>query len=214
MTRPKSTIAEQLAAAEVAVNNSLADPEIMALVGEYGYTNEKLLEGTQLFAAAQAAVAAQEQAAGAQQGATGAFKIAQAEAFDAYQALSKVARAAAPKSALAGLGLTGPMPRSTAAFQTAARSLFTNAASLPTLAEYGYTASKLQAETAKLTAFEEANRRQEAAKGAAQQATREQDAALAALNKWLAQYVKIARVALRSKRELLEKLGVAARAAA
>ena len=49
---------------------------------------------------------------------------------------------------------------------------------------------------------------QEAAKGAAQQATRERDLALDA---WRAQYVKIARVALRNKPQLLEKLGLPAR---
>ena len=54
---------------------------------------------------------------------------------------------------------------------------------------------------------------QEAAKGAAQQATREQDAALHALDAWRAQYIKIARVALRYKPQLLEKIGVAARTA-
>ena len=46
---------------------------------------------------------------------------------------------------------------------------------------------------------------------AAQQATREQKAALAALNAWLAQYLKIARVTLRDKPELYTKLGGVAR---
>ncbi len=32
------------------------------------------------------------------------------------------------------------------------------------------------------------------------------------MNEWVAQYIKIARVALRGKKQLLEKLGVAARA--
>ncbi len=48
------------------------------------------------------------------------------------------------------------------------------------------------------------------AKGAAQQATQDQDAALAALSDWMAQYVKIAKVALRGKKQLLEKIGVLA----
>ena len=54
---------------------------------------------------------------------------------------------------------------------------------------------------------------QEAAKGATQQATREQDAALTALDAWRAQYIKLARVALRGKSQLLEKIGVAVRSA-
>jgi hypothetical protein len=49
------------------------------------------------------------------------------------------------------------------------------------------------------------------AKGSAQQATEDQDAALAAMSDWVAQYVKIAKVALRGRRQLLEKIGVLAR---
>ena len=46
------------------------------------------------------------------------------------------------------------------------------------------------------------------AKGSAQQATQDQDAALAAISDWVAQYLKIAKVVLRGKRQLLEKIGV------
>jgi hypothetical protein len=49
------------------------------------------------------------------------------------------------------------------------------------------------------------------AKGSAQQAMEDQDAALAAMSDWVAQYVKIAKVALRGRRQLLEKIGVLAR---
>ena len=204
------TIADQLNAAQLAVDNSLADDEIKTLVSGYGYSAEKLAEGQALFNTAQSAVAVQEQATGAQQAASEALGTAKSAAFDAYQALAKVARAALPKSALAGLGLTGKMPRATAAFQTAANTLFTNAATFPALAEYGYGGLRLAAERAKIDAFVQADQAQEAAKGAAQQATRDQDAALKALNQWTARYIKIARVALRDKPQLLEKLGVRA----
>ena len=43
------------------------------------------------------------------------------------------------------------------------------------------------------------------------QATQDQDAALVMMNDWVAQYLKIAKVALRGKKQLLEKIGVAAR---
>jgi hypothetical protein len=52
---------------------------------------------------------------------------------------------------------------------------------------------------------------QEAAKGAARQATQDQDTALKTIHQWLAQYFKIARGALREKPQLLEKLGVSVR---
>ncbi len=59
-----------------------------------------------------------------------------------------------------------------------------------------------------IEAYDAANRSQEQAKGAAQQATRDQDAALKELDLWYRQYIKIARVALRDKKELLEKIPV------
>jgi hypothetical protein len=66
MVRPKSTIDDQLDAAQVAIDNSLSDPEIMGFVGGYGYNAEKLAEGKALFDSAQAAVNAQGLAAGKQ----------------------------------------------------------------------------------------------------------------------------------------------------
>jgi len=115
------------------------------------------------------------------------------------------------KARLTALGLTGAAPRATAGFLASAVSLFDNAAGAPTLAEYGYDAERLESERAKIAAFNLSNQRQEAAKGAAQQASREQDMALTSLEAWRAQYIKIARVALRSKSQLLEKIGVPAR---
>ncbi len=211
MTRPMTTIADQLNAAQLAVNNSLADEEIQALVSGFGYSSQGLQGGCELFERAQAAVQAQKLAAGAQQVATQAVVDAKTAAADAYQALAKVARAICNSSQLTALGLNRQMPRDTAGFLTAAYTLFDNAATLGTLSDFGYTPEKLTLERGKVTAYDQLNQRQEAAKGAAQQATREQEAALKELNEWLAQYLKIAKVALREKPQLLEKLGIAAR---
>ncbi len=211
MTRPKTTIAEQLNAAQVAINNSLADEEIQALVSGFGYSAETLAGGCELYERAQAAVNTQKLAAGTQQDATQALLEARKVATDAYQALAKVARAVCDPAQLTALGLSGKMPLDTAGFLAAAYTLFDNAANFGSLSRFGYTAEKLAAERGRITAYDEANQKQEAAKGAAQQATREQDAALQALNEWMAQYLKIAKVALREKPQLLEKLGVAAR---
>jgi hypothetical protein len=209
MTRPKFTIADQLADAQKAINNAQADPEIKALLAAYGYNDQKLAEGSQLAAAVEAAIIARTNALGAQAAASKTFADAQAQAFKAYQTLSKVARAAAAPATLTGLGLDGPMPRNASEFQKAALKLF-NGDSLAALAEYGYDEGRLTAERAKISAFQAASERQDAVKGAIQQANVEQATALTALNKWTAQYIKIARVAL-SGTQLSEKLGVTAR---
>jgi hypothetical protein len=210
MARPKASAAQQLNAAQLASANSLADPEIKAAVAQFGYTTVKLNKGKALYEAALAAVNAQKSGKGTQKDATAQLKAAQTEARDAYQALAKVARATLSKAEQATLGL-GAEPRGTAAFIQAGYTLFDNAGEVAALAEFGYEADRLAAERAKIEAYDQANQAQEMAKGAAQQATQDQDAALAALSEWVAQYLKIAKVALRGRKQLLEKIGVTAR---
>jgi hypothetical protein len=210
-TRPMTTTAQQLNAAQLAITNSLADPEIKAAVAQYGYTTAKLNAGKALYDAALAAVNAQKSGKGDQKTATADLKAAEKEARDAYQAAAKVARATLDADGLARLGLAGKEPRNTAGFIQSGYTLFDNALTNGELADYGYTVDRLTAERAKIVAFDQANQAQEMAKGAAQQATQEQEAALKAMNDWVAQYLKIAKVALRGKKQLLEKIGVTAR---
>ena len=107
------------------------------------------------------------------------------------------------------------MSETTAGFLGQALTLFDNALNVPeiktVLAEYGYSAERLQTERAKIEDYDQANQTQEAAKGAAQQATVVQNKALAELDSWMARYLKIAKVALRHDKQLLEKIGIVAR---
>jgi hypothetical protein len=213
MAQTKTTIASQLNSAQVAINNTLADAEIQAAVAGYGYSVEKINAGKAIYEQAVAAVNAQIAAIGAQRDTTASAATARQAAREAYQSLTKVARAifAQEKTRLITLGLTGIMPKSVAGFLTAAYALFENANQpeiQAQLANYGYDSAKLQSERALVAAYEAANRSQDQAKGAAQQATRDQDAALKELKLWHQQYIKIARVALQGKKELLEKLGI------
>lgn len=212
-TKSPNSIAVRLNAARVALANSRADGEIQSLVAAYGYPAERLAEGEALLSAAQRASEAKQAAEGAQQQATQEVLLAAGQARDAYQALAKVTRAVfkADKPLLTALGLGGPAPKDTAGFIAAAQTLFENAASAPRLAEFGYDAARLADERTRVSAFDTANQRQEAAKGSAQQATRDQESALRSLDAWTAQYLKIARVALRGKPQLLEKIGIPAR---
>jgi hypothetical protein len=212
-TKPMHSIAQELNAGQLAISNSLSDPEIQSLVAQFGYPADKLNEGKTLYDCALSAVNAEKAAAGGRQESSRMLAQAEESARDAYQALAKVARAVflKDKAQLNTLGLNGSTPKDTAGFLAAAYTLFDNARTLPALADYGYDSVKLQSERLKIAAYDTANQQQEAAKGAAQQATREQDAALQALNDWTAQYLKIAKVALSGKKQLLEKLGVLAR---
>lgn len=206
-----NTKADLFNQAALAINNSLADSGVRDQVAAYGYSVDKLNEGRALLDAAQAASNDQLAAAGEQQQATAAFQQANIAARDAYQALAKVARATCDKASQTMLGLSGRVPQSTSGFLTAAFTLFDNAPRVPALANFGYDEAKLTAGRGLIRALQTADQAQEVAKGTAQQATGAQQAAVKALDAWLAQYLKIAKVALRTDAQQLEKLGVAAR---
>jgi len=216
-TRPILSIAEQLNSAQLAVSNALADPETLKLLSEYGYTAARIKEGQKLYETARLAVNKHKTLFGEQQETTSELNQTKISALDSYQALAKVARAVwvRDKARLETLGLHGKTPRTTAGFITSAYTLFDNAgdnpASYAALAEYGYTKTRLASERARITAYDKLNQKQEAAKGEAQNSVREQEAALKALADWLARFLKIARVALRTKKEYLEKLGILVR---
>ena len=215
--RSKRTIAEQLNSAQIAISNSLGDTEIQELVSAYGYTPEKLNEGKTLYEGALVAVNSQTKFTGSQQQATEDLVKAEKIAFDAYQALAKVARAifSKDKAKLVQLGIDGTMPRNTASFLRAAYTIFDNAGNISeiktALASYGYTDEKITSERQKIAAYDTANQLQESSKGAAQQSTQDQKHALSLMNDWVSQYIKIAKVALRDKKQLLEKIGVLSR---
>jgi len=73
--------------------------------------------------------------------------------------------------------------------------------------------ARLARERADHELVDQATQAQIAAMCVAQQATRDQSAALNALNQWVAQYLKIAKIALRERPEYVEKLGGMVRSA-
>ena len=115
----------------------------------------------------------------------------------------------------AALGLAGATPIDAAGFLKACETLFGNALDVAhikgTLMHYGYDEARFERERAAIDAFGRAYQAHTAAKGATQHATRARREALKHLNAWIAQYMKIAKIALRDKPELIEKLGGIAR---
>ena len=214
MPRPKNAISERLTFANIAISNALSDSQIGILLGEYGYQTQKLSEGKVLCEAADAAVKRQVANHGDQKDSTARVLSAEKTARTAYQNLAQVARAAfaRDKAKLAVLGLDNPMPKSLPLFITMATALFDNASHTAEitdiLASYGYTVEKLSKERGKIVELTAANQAQESAKGAAQQATYEQNKAMEAIDYWMSAFVKVAKVALREQPQLLEKLGI------
>jgi len=102
-TQARTTVARQMGATSLAINNTLGDKEIYALVAAYGYTNAKLDEGRQIHALAADAVTAQSIAAGAYRQATEQVRAAEQRARASYQALAQLARAVFPRQPAGGV---------------------------------------------------------------------------------------------------------------
>ncbi|MEK7676944.1 MAG: hypothetical protein AAB676_14010 [Verrucomicrobiota bacterium] len=214
----KHSIADQLDAARILIDNSLLDPEIQAAVAEQGYDEAELKQGQELLKAAENTCKEKTQKAGGQKAATAEVEQTFKAGQKACQALAKVARKRFTQNPalLEKLGLTGSMPRTTAEFIIAGRTLFDNALKDPEilagLAKRKYTETKLKTEREKIEAFAKADQTQEAAKGTAQAGTSDQAGNLEALNNWVAEYRENAKLALADKPQLLPKIGLALRA--
>lgn len=211
-TSPKTTIPGQLSNAQLVINNTLADTAIQELVAARGYSATEMAAGQALCETAIEAVDAQAAAAGAQRLATEHARAAEQQAREVYQGLAQTVRAIFPPNSpqRKTLELTGPTPTETTAFLAAATTLFNNALAIPEIAtvltKYGYGATTLRKERDDILAFQRAVEAQTLAKSNAQRATSLQVEALAALQRWVSQYLKIAKIALRKEPDLLKAL--------
>lgn len=204
----------QLSQAEVFYSNAQSNAEIKTLFAAMGIDQTRLHAGVALYQAAQAAVARRAELLGAQELATADFKQKLSAARPAVQRVKTILQAAFPKdkARLTQLGLGGALPARATEYLESAERLFVtiraNADIAAGLAQYSYNAVKLAEEEAFVLAADAANRAQEDAKGAAQQSTQEQNAALAALKDDLSVLVKLAKVALKDKPALRAALGL------
>ena len=204
----------QLSQAEVFYSNAQSNAEIKTLFAAMGVDQARLQVGVVLYRAAQAAVAQRAELLGAQELATADFKQKLSAARPAVQRVKTVLQAAFPKdkTRLTQLGLGSALPARATEYLESAERLFVtiraNTDIAAGLAQYSYNTAKLTEEEAFVLAADAANRVQEDAKGAAQQSTQEQNAALAALKDDLSVLVKLAKVALTDTPALRAALGL------
>ncbi len=212
MTKPLS-IAEQLLAAQVAIDGSMADAEILTAVSPYGYPLTRFQAAQELYKETAVLVNVQKREYGEQYGATQAMDAAWEAANAAYTITLKIARIAFKNdpNARQSLMLVGNRNRSFYGWLEQVDALYGNmighAASMAAMAPFGYDQPKLEAEAALVEAARVANLAQEREMGEAQASTRARDAKLDELNEWLADYKVIAAIALPVDGQKLEGLG-------
>ncbi len=212
-TRPTQSLDERLMAADLAINNALNTPDILAAVSQYGYNEARLKSGLALYRAARELVAGQQRAYGEQYAATQVFKTAREKAEQSYMCSLKMARIAfkGKRSAHTALMMRGRRRRVLAGWLEQSTVFYKNLLAAPELmaglAQFGYTEAKLQAELELVKAVTETNHAQEVAKGEAVAATHARDDKLAELERWLSEFKAIARIALAGS-QMQEALGL------
>jgi len=213
----KESIDERLLTAQVRVDNTLNDPEILSRVSEFGYNADRMTEGKALQVKAAQLHQKQMTEYGEQYQASSAVKAKWEEAEKPYMVYLETARVPFKRepAIMVKLGLAGDRKTSFSGWLTQARQFYTNALNdsevLAKLGQFGITEAKLQAGQQLLDELEAANTDQEKEKGEAQQATADRDVALDEMDDWVSDYTAIARIALADKPQLLEKLGIVVR---
>ncbi len=213
MAKPTKSIAQRLLDAELAINNSLSNPDILAKVTSFGYDQTRLEAARALYQEARTLDEQQKQEYGEQYEATQAVRQAWDAAGAAYSAALKIARIAfrGNETARNALGLSGSRKQSLSGWLDQARRFYNNLLRSPdfiaTMTPYSYDQTKLEAEAALVEAVATASETQDKERGEAQTATKTRDAKLDELDQWLADYKAIAQVALAASPQQLEQLG-------
>jgi len=200
-TKGKTSYA-RLLAAQVAIDTVMADPSLLAIMAEYGYDAARMQEGRALREQALALEAQQRAALGERFAATDARATAHARAHAAYMRHLAVARVAlrGDRGAAQKLDLATSRKRAQAGWLIQAQQFYTNAladgAIAQRLAAYGLTREQLAEALRTVVAVAAALVAQQATADTARARTKERDAALAALDRWMRDFRDIARVAL------------------
>ncbi len=210
-------IAQFLLASRVMIENSLQNDEIKQALAVFGYTEEKLNNGKALYEKAEALHNTRKKEYGEQIAATAELDNVWGEAEQQYMLTLKIARVALRENVKAykSTMILGDRKQSLSGWLEQAKAFYGNllgdADFLTALAAYGYTQEKLQQESALIDQVIAKHLAQKKETGEAQEATEMRDKALDDLAKWISELRSVAKVALESNPQQLEKLGILAR---
>lgn len=217
MANLKNRIAEFLLAAQVMIENSLADPVVKEALAAYGYSGETLAAGKTLYEETIALQNTQKKEYGDQVAATSELNDLWETAEQQYKKTLKIARIAFqdhPKADKAVM-LFGRRKESLSGWLQQAQAFYANiqndADLMNALSKYGYSSERLQQEAGLLNQIALKNQQQKKEMGEAQAATQARDKKIDELAHWISDLRAVAKVALADNPQQLEKLGILAR---
>ena len=204
------------AGATTILTNAQNQAAIAAALEAFGYDAAAIQEGLALLNAARGLYDVQIREYGEQHAATQAFENACSQADKAYAAHRNLAKLAfkADAQRQTNLHLNDRKPKAYAPWYEQARHFYiavlADTEAQTQLAKFRVTLEALQAAQAQVEQTMTLKSAQEKEKGEAQDATQQRDAAIAALEAWLADFKVVARLALQDQPQLLEALSLGA----
>lgn len=211
---PSYSIASRLESARLALTNALAETELLAVLGQYGYDEARLQQGKSLYDNAWIVWQEQKEHQTRRRAVGLAYSQTETRTNRAYIRSVKLCRALYKSDPVTyrALGLSGPRSKTFAGRVAQMRLFYTTILASPdilaTLASHGISESQLQADFALVAALESARSQREVESGAVQGATQIRKQAISALDGWMRDFVAIARLALEEQPQRLEMLGL------
>jgi hypothetical protein len=203
--------------ADVAIQNALDNPEILAALSAYGYDEAALQAGADLLATAQARHRQQQDEYAEQYSATEALNAAREAAAEVYSEHLTLARIAFREDGerYRFLQLDQRRKRTFSGWVEQAQSFYARLLETPgvldaLLARFPLDQAAFEAARDDIEALTDLNLAQENEKHEAQEATKTRDAALDALDVWLFDYRRVAEIALKAHPQQLEALNFGA----
>ncbi len=216
MSTISTSLSDFFAEATTLLTNAQEHPEISAALDAFGYDAAVLQEGQMLLDTARTLYDAQIKEYGEQYAATQAFVDETKAADKLYAAHRRLAKIAFKDDAQrkTDLHLNERKPEAFNPWYEQARHFYTallaDTDAQAQLTRYKVTLEAIQSSQAQVAQVMSLKNAQEQEKGEAQEATQKRDAAIDALDEWLADFKIIARIALEDTPQLLEALNLKA----
>lgn len=201
--------ANEITAAERLIGTIQADFALAIALGEIGFDEKEITRGAGLQGDAQDKFTRRQTAlsiAGQDKAERDRLATVVEEEFSSYRQTVQALYKGVDRTTL---GASGQIPADIEVFATTARTAYAAAQQEPfagKLATRGFKPARAAAALAMLTEFTTANTKSKASQKAAEAATRERNAAVKAMNAWVAELRKVAKANLKKKPALLALL--------
>ncbi len=207
----KQSITAEIEQAQVAIENTMNQPEIQKKLATYNYDRKKMLEGKGLYETMRLLNNTKQDKYGKQYASTDALQVQMKEVKVRYRRHLKSARLAFEdqRGVMEQLQLKGKRKPDTVGWLEQVYTFYSKIGEFTEqMSRYNVSPEELSQTRAMVEALYSARQQQLQRKGDAQHATEKRDQVRKELKAWMSRFKKTARLALQDDPQLLEGLGI------